>query len=139
MRTGGDEEPAFEFAAGCVGVVAAAFVAALAFGPAEPLPRALVLAAAVGGLAAMLRDRRAVAGLTVIAALVFVGFLAHRAGQLTGDPAPWRCTPLLGLAALLGYGYRRIRTVRGPATAPRPRRSDRGHPYNAGGVSTGRY
>jgi hypothetical protein len=115
MRTGGDGEwdagAAFELAAGCVAVVAAAFLAAAAFGPAEQADRAVLMAICAGGLAAVLRDWRALAGVTVIAALLFVGFLAHQAGQLTGDPAPWRYTLIIGFAALLGRGQRWIRAV----------------------------
>ena len=115
MRTGGDQErdsgAAFELGAGCVAVVAAAFVAAAMFGPAEQVDRAVLMAICAAGLAVALRDWRAVAGVTVIAALVFVGFLAHQAGQLTGDPAPWRYTLIIGFAALLGRGQRWIRAA----------------------------
>jgi hypothetical protein len=115
MRTGGDLErdsgAPFELAAGCVAVVAVAFAAAALFGPAEQTDRAVVMAIGAGVLAAMLRDWRALAGVTVIAALVFVGFLAHQAGQLTGDPAAWRNTLIIGFAALLGRGPRWIRAL----------------------------
>jgi hypothetical protein len=144
MRTGGDDErdsgAAFELAAGCAAVVVAAFAAVAAFGPAEPAARAVVLAVAVGVLAAVLRDGRALAGVTVIAALVFVGFLAHRAGQLTGDPAAWRYTLILGGAALLGRSRQWLRAARlvaartpMPAARPAARRSDRSpaHPQTA--------
>jgi hypothetical protein len=132
MRTGGGEEQnsgaPFELAAGCVAVVVAAFVAAAAFGPAEPVDRAVVMAIAVALLATVLRDWRACAGVTVLAALVFVGFLAHQAGQLTGDPTPWRYTLILGSAALLGRGPRWIRAAaaarfRVPSVRPLRRRS----------------
>lgn len=129
MRTGGDQErdsgAPFELGAGCVAVVAAAFVAAAMFGPAEQVDRAVLMAICAAGLAVALRDWRAVAGATVIAALVFVGFLAHQAGQLTGDPAPWRYTLIIGFAALLGRGPRWIRATqyrvaRTPVPAVRP-------------------
>jgi hypothetical protein len=118
-----DSGSPFELAAGCGAVVVAAFIAAATFGPAEPVDRAVVMAIAVAGLAAVLRDWRASAGVTVLAALVFVGFLVHQAGQLTGDPAPWRYTLILGFAALLGRAGLEIRAAafRMPAVRP-PRR-----------------
>lgn len=112
MRTAVDDErestAAFELAAGGVAVVAAAFAAAAAFGPREPIGRVLIMGVAAGLLAVLVREWRAVAGVAAIAALVYVGFLAHRAGQLSGDPTPWPYTLVIGLAALLGRGWRRV-------------------------------
>jgi MFS family permease len=130
MRTGIDQErdsgAAFELAVGCVAVVVAAFTAAALFSPAEQVARAAVVAVGVAGLAVVLRDWRAWAGGTVFAALVFVGFLAHQAGQLTGDAAPWRYTLIIGFGALLGRGPEWIRAAarpsRVPAVRPLPRR-----------------
>jgi hypothetical protein len=106
MRSGIDEQwgpgAALDLAVGWAGVVVAAFTAAILFGPADLVARAVVMAIGAAVLAAVLRDWRSAAGITVLAALVFVGFLAHRAGQLTGDPAPWRYTLVIGVAAVLG-------------------------------------
>ncbi len=117
----------FELAAGCGAVVVGAFVAAVAFGPAEHVDRAAVMAITVAGLAVVLRDWRTSAGVTVLGALVFVGFLTHQAGVLTGDPAPWRYTLILGFAALLGRaaGLIRVTTFRMPAVHSPRRRTQR--------------
>jgi hypothetical protein len=112
MRSGVDDEwgpdAAFDLAVGWAGVVVAAFTAAILFRPTEQVARAVIMAIGAAVLAAILRDRRSTAGITVLAALVFVGFLAHRAGQLTGDPAPWRYTIIIGVAAILGRAGRAI-------------------------------
>lgn len=100
-----DSTAAFELAAGCVALVVAGFVAA-AWRPSVPVDRALIMATAAGLLAALLREWRSCIAVVVIAALVYVGFLAHRAGQLSGDPTPWRYTLLIGVAALIGRGLR---------------------------------
>jgi hypothetical protein len=93
MRTAVDEETgstaAFELAAGCVVVVATACFIAAAFGPADRVARLVIMAVVVGLLALNVREARACAGIAVVAALVFVGFLAHRDGQLpAGRPRP---------------------------------------------------
>jgi hypothetical protein len=115
MRSGVDDEwgtgAAFDLAVGWAGVVVAAFTAAILFGPAEQVDRAVVMAIGAAVLAAVLRDWRSTAGITVLAALVFVGFLAHQAGQLTGDPAPWRYTLIIGVAAMVGRAGRAIRAA----------------------------
>ncbi|MFD0522199.1 hypothetical protein [Paractinoplanes durhamensis] len=107
-----DSTAAFEFAAGAAAVIAAAFIAAAAFGWAEPAARVLTMAVAAGLVAAVLTDWRARAAVAALAALIFVGFLAHRFGQLSGDPAPWRYTPVIGLAALLGGSRGWLRAAR---------------------------
>jgi hypothetical protein len=126
MRSGVDEEwglsAAFDPMVGWAGVIVAAFTAAILFRPAEQVDRALVMAIGAAVLAAVLRDWRVTAGITVLAALVFVGFLAHRAGELTGDPAPWRYTLFIGAAAIAG---RSGRAVRVPAVRTIRRRGDR--------------
>jgi hypothetical protein len=110
MRSSVDDEwglgAAFDLVIGWAGVVLAAFTAAILFRPAEPVERAVVMAVGAAVLAAVMRDWRATAGITVLAALVFVGFLAHQAGELTGDPAPWRYTLIIGAAAVLGRAGR---------------------------------
>jgi len=112
MRSGVDDEwglsAAFDLAIGWGGVVVAAFSAAILFKAAEEVDRAVVMAIGVAVLAAVMRDWRATAGITVLAALVFVGFLVHQAGQLTGNPAPWRYTLIIGAAAAFGRAARAL-------------------------------
>jgi hypothetical protein len=124
MRTAVDEETgstaAFELAAGCVVVVATACFIAAAFGPADRVARLVIMAVVVGLLALNVREARACAGIAVVAALVFVGFLAHRDGQLTGNPASWMSTVVIGLADLAGRGPRWIHRLAGaPGVEPR--------------------
>jgi hypothetical protein len=67
------------------------------------------MALAAGVVAAIVRDWRACLGVTVFAALVYVGFLTGRDGVLTVHGSAWADTLLIGLAALLGRGQRRLR------------------------------
>ncbi len=99
----------FGLAAGCVGVVAAAFGVATAVAPHDVAARAVVMAVVAGVAATLIADWRACLGVTVFAALVFVGFLAHRYGDLTGDDSAWPYTILIGFAAVLGRGQRWMR------------------------------
>jgi hypothetical protein len=109
----------FELVAGtAAAVVVAGFAAAALFPAPGPAGRVVVMAVAVGLCAAVATDWRAAAGVAVLAALVFVGFLTHRYGVLTGDPSPWSRTPLLGLATVLGRGYRGLTHA---TPQPRPR------------------
>ena len=103
------EEMAFGLAGGCVTVVAAALATAALCTPSEQGARLLAMAATAGVLAAVLADWRACLGVTVVAALIFVGFLAGHAGDLTSDRAAWPYTLVIVLAALLGRGLRRVR------------------------------
>ena len=115
MRTRSEQDlttsAAFGLAGGFAAVVVAALAAAAVFAPAEQGARLLVMAATAGVLARFLLDWRACLAVTVIAALVFVGFLAHQAGDLTGDLAPWPYTIAIGFAALLGRGQRWLHAV----------------------------
>jgi hypothetical protein len=104
----GQANAAFELAAGTVAVIAAGFVAVMMLPGAEPVGRAVVTAVTVGFIAAVCTDWRASAGVAVAAMLIFVGFLTHQYGMLTGDPAPWAFTPMIVAAALLGRGYHRL-------------------------------
>lgn len=99
---------AFEFAAGTAAIIVGGFAAATLFHPAEPAGRALVMAVVVGVLCVLFTDWRACAGIAVIAVLVFVGFLTHQYGTLTGAPTPWSYSPVFGFAMLVGRGYRRL-------------------------------
>ncbi|MEU4160490.1 hypothetical protein [Actinoplanes sp. NPDC026670] len=72
--------------------------------------RLLVMAVVVGALAATITDWRAVVAVTVFAALVYVGFLTHMYGDLTGS-AGWPNTIALAFAAFLGRGQRWIRAI----------------------------
>jgi hypothetical protein len=111
MRT---QDGAFGLAGGCTAVVLAAFATAALVSPDHFFVRAVVTAAAVGVVAAALTDWRACAGVAVFAALLYMGFLVHRDGVLTGDPTAWPYTIMIGLAALLGRGERRMRRAEGP-------------------------
>jgi hypothetical protein len=109
MRSSGVDEVAFGLAGGCVGMIGAAFVSAAVFPAADAGARLLVMALAAGVVAAIVRDWRACLGVTVFAALLYVGFLAGRDGVLTVHGSAWAYTLLIGLAALLGRGQRRLR------------------------------
>lgn len=111
MRSSDVDEVAFGLAGGCVGVIGAAFVGAALFPAGDSGARMLVMALAAGVVAAIVRDWRACLGVTVFAALVYVGFLAGRDGELTVHGSAWAYTLLIGLAALLGRGQRRLRAV----------------------------
>ena len=100
---------AFGLAGGCVGVIGAAFAGAALFPAGDGGARLLVMALAAGVVAATVRDWRACAGVTVFAALVYVGFLTGRDGVLTVHGSAWSYTLLIGLAALLGRGQRWMR------------------------------
>lgn len=115
MRTVEDPYPAtaFGLAGGCTAVVAAALITAAAVAPDHAGLRVAVMAITVGVLSAILTDWRSSAGVAVVAALIYVGFLVHRDGDLTGDVSAWAYTIAIGAAALLGRGERRFRPGRG--------------------------
>ncbi|WP_123827049.1 hypothetical protein [Micromonospora globispora] len=98
-------------AGGVVLVVGAAMLAAVAFAPTELPARALLVAVVVGAYAAVVADLRAVAAVAALAAATFVGFLAHHYGDLTGAGNAWSYVVLIGLAAVLGTGYRYLRSI----------------------------
>ncbi|MEV0726574.1 hypothetical protein AB0I37_27815 [Micromonospora purpureochromogenes] len=78
--------------------------------PATDLPtRALLVAVAAGGFAALVADLRAVAAVTALAMATYVGFLAHRFGELTGGGDAWSYAVVIAFAAALGTGYRYMR------------------------------
>lgn len=110
MGLGRDETTlpqAYAPAAGCAAVVVAAFTAAAFLGPQDEAARALVVGAAAAVCVAATRNRRHGAGVAAFGMLVFVGFLAHRDGDLTGDPSAWRYAALIALLAVLGRLARR--------------------------------
>ncbi|MEV1329838.1 hypothetical protein AB0J20_09705 [Micromonospora costi] len=99
-------------ATGAVVVVAATLLAAALFPPGDLPARVTVVAIAVGGYAAVVPGLRALAAVTLLAALCFVGFLVNRSGDLTGVPGRvWAYTAVIGLAAALGAGHRGIRAL----------------------------
>ncbi len=100
-----ETEAAFGVTGGCVAVVGAAFVAAV-FGPRETTVRLLVMAVTVAALAAVLADWRACLAVTGLTALIYVGFLAGRDGDLLIHGTAWPDTSLIGLAAVLGRSPR---------------------------------
>lgn len=89
-------------AVGCAGVVVAASAAAAFLGPHALGARALVIALVVAAATATVRDWRSCAGVAVFGALVYVGFLAHRDGDLTGDASAWAYTVLITVLAVSG-------------------------------------
>ena len=107
------EETGFGLAGGSVVVAGTALATAGLIAPADLGVRAAAMAAVVAVLAAVLRDVRACLGVTAMAALIFVGFLDHRYGVLTGASA-WRYTIPIVLAAVLGRGHRRLRRAAAP-------------------------
>lgn len=110
---------AFGLAGGCVAVIGAGFLAAAI--TSGDVGRLVVLAIAVGVIAARTVDWRACLGSTAFAALVYVGFLAGHQGVLTGDAPAWEATLLIGFAALLGRGQRWMRAARRPQDPLRAR------------------
>ncbi|ATO15252.1 hypothetical protein CO540_16575 [Micromonospora sp. WMMA2032] len=98
-------------AGGAALVVGAALVAAAVFAPGELPGRVLLIAGVVGGYAAVVADLRAVAAVTALGAATFVGFLANRYGELTGAGDAWSHAVLIGFAAVLGTGYRYVRSI----------------------------
>lgn len=100
-------EPGFGLAGGCVVVVVVALAVAGLIAPRDLGVRAAAMAVVVGVLAAVLRDRRAVLGVMAVAALIFVGFLDHRYGVLTGAAA-WKYTLPIAVAAALGRAIRLV-------------------------------
>ncbi|MEV6348324.1 hypothetical protein [Actinoplanes sp. NPDC051851] len=120
-RTEDDRDAAaFGLAGGSTAVVLAALAAAAVFAPTEREARLLVMATVSGVLARYLTDWQTSLAVTILAALIFIGFLTHRSGILTGDLTPWPHTAVIALATLLGRGYRRIRALTTPHTTPGP-------------------
>ncbi|WP_146179830.1 hypothetical protein [Micromonospora sp. RP3T] len=116
-----DQETGIRVAGGVLLVVGSALVAAAVFAPGELPGRVLLIAIAVGAYAAVVADLRAVAAVTALGAATFVGFLAHRFGELTGSGDGWSHAVLIGFAAVLGTGYRYARSINsGHHDAPRP-------------------
>jgi len=110
--SGGDRTPAaFGLAGGCAAMGVVALGTAALVAPGDLAGRAAAMAMAVGVLAAVLVDWRASTGVTVVAALIFVGFLAHRDGDLTGSASAWPYTTAIGFALVLGRGARWIRST----------------------------
>lgn len=108
-------------AIGCVVMVAAACAAAALFPPSDIPARLAVMAATVGGYAAIVPSMRAALGVAGLSVLVFTGFLANRYGELTmrgGDT--WWYALLIGAAAALGIGWRLARVRRARRYRQRP-------------------
>ena len=96
--------------AGAVGLVVAAIIAA-AIPSADAGWRFAVIAIAVGLFAAISLDQRALAGVVVLAALIYNGFLEGRLGQLAwhGSGDLWRLLILVTVSAFglaVGEGVR---------------------------------
>jgi len=109
-----DADGALGLAGGCTAMVVAGFVAAASFGPRELDGRAVVMALAAGVIAAVVSDRRASVAVTALTTLVFLGFLAGHAGDLTSGAAAWPYALTIPLAAVIGGGLRRPRRPANP-------------------------
>jgi hypothetical protein len=105
--------------AGAVGLVAASIVAA-AIPSADAGWRFAIMAVAVGLFAAISLDQRALAGVAVLAALIYNGFLEDRLGQLAWHGTDlWRLLILVTVSAFglaVGEGVRFVANLRTPAT-----------------------
>ena len=101
----GTGEAGFGLAGGCVVVAGTALATAGLVPPGDLNGRVAAMAAVVAVMAVVLRDVRACLGVTAVAALIFVGFLDHRYGVLTGTSA-WSYTIPIVLAAVLGRALR---------------------------------
>jgi hypothetical protein len=102
--------------AGAVGLVAVAIIAAL-IPSADAGWRFAVVAVTVGLFAAISLDQRALAGVAVLAALIYNGFLEDRLGQLTwhGSDDLWRLLLLVIVSAwglALGESVRFVANLR---------------------------
>ena len=104
------DEAGIGLAGGSVVVAGTALATAGLVAPGDLGGRVAAMAVIVAVLAAVLRDARACLGVTVVAVLIFVGFLAHRYGVLTGGSA-WPYTIPIVLAAALGRGQRMLRRL----------------------------
>ncbi|MFC3505325.1 hypothetical protein ACFOOK_30785 [Micromonospora krabiensis] len=98
-------------AVGWAVMIAAALLAAAVFSPTELPGRVLVMAVAAGVFASMVADLRAVATVTGLGMATYVGFLANRFGDLTATADAWTYALVIGLAGVLGSGYRFMRSI----------------------------
>ncbi|RLP94554.1 hypothetical protein EAD89_03790 [Micromonospora sp. BL4] len=98
-------------AAGWALMIGAALLAAGLFSPAELPARTLLMCVAAGAYAAVVTDLRAVVAVTGLGMATFVGFLAHRFGDLTGGGDAWSYAVVIAFAATLGAGYRWLRSI----------------------------
>ena len=70
----------------------------------DPAGRAVTVAAGCTLSAAWSTDWLARAAVSFLTVLIYVMFVARDQGM----PAPWPYTPIIGLATMLGAGYRRL-------------------------------
>jgi len=108
---GGSTPTAVSVAIGWAVMIGAALLAGALFSPAELPARTLLMCVAAGAYAAVVADLRAVVAVTGLAMATFVGFLAHRFGELTGGGDAWSYAVVIAFAATLGAGYRWLRSV----------------------------
>lgn len=93
-------------AAGWLFLIVAVMATAVLVPPDQVVTRALMMAVVAGLFAARVANRRAVAAVTVLNVLTFVGFLANEYGELTGDEDAWTFAAVIVFAAALGGAYR---------------------------------
>ncbi|GGO24615.1 hypothetical protein [Micromonospora parathelypteridis] len=108
---GGSTPTGVSVAFGWVVMIGAALLAGALFSSAELPARTLVMCLAAGGYAAVVADLRAVIAVTGLGMATFVGFLAHRFGDLNAGGDAWSYAMVIAFAATLGAGYRWLRSV----------------------------
>ena len=98
-----------ELVGGAAAVVVAGVLAVVLFPWGEPAGRVLVMAVACGAVAAWVSQWRVRLAVVVLTGLIFAGVLGDDWTYPPGAPGPWSYVPVIGFAALLGSGYRRLR------------------------------
>jgi hypothetical protein len=112
--------------AGSAIILVAGFATVMVFPGPEPTGRILTMTIVTGVLAAFAADWRACLGIMATSMLVFVDLPVLGFGVEPGGFAVWCYTPLLALATMLGFGYRRMINSSAPEA---PQRSN-GPPGN---------
>ncbi|MFG1871762.1 hypothetical protein [Micromonospora arborensis] len=108
---GGSTPTGVSVAFGWVVMIGAALLAGALFSSAELPARTLVMCLAAGLYAALVPDLRAVIAVTGLGMATFVGFLAHRFGELNAGGNAWSYAVVIAFAATLGAGYRWLRSA----------------------------
>lgn len=96
---------------GLAAMIGTALLAAVMVPPPDLPARALLVSIAAGLYAALVADLRAVVTVAALAMATFVGFLAHRFGELTGSGDAWSYAVPIPFAVALGAGYRYMRAM----------------------------
>jgi hypothetical protein len=102
-----------ELVAGVAGVVVAGLLTVVVFPSGERAGRVLIMAVACGVTGALVRGWRVGVAVAAFAGFVFIGVIGNEPAMV-GGPRPWSYLPILGLAVMLGRGYRSLRQAAGP-------------------------